>query len=131
MSTVFVCPGLGVAVFSRDRMEKNKPTMARSAAMAAGVSWVSGKSRPAKVYMPHNSFGVMTRCCLGAGLAFAKALKRERVAGSNWAEPPTCKGLGCRLFRKAVAKLLVAWRKVPVTIGFLRSPAISPLPFLN
>ena len=100
MSTVLVLPGCGVAmVFLHDLIAKNNPTMAKSAAMAGGVSRLSGKANPARVY-----FGVMALCCFWAGLAFSKALKRERVAGCSWAEPSICRGLGWRLSQNTVAK---------------------------
>ena len=86
-------------------MVKNNPTMAKSAAMATQVSWVSGKAKPARVYIPRNKFGVVAHCRFGTGPALAKALKRERVAGSSWAEPGMCKGgLGWRLLLDAVAR---------------------------
>jgi hypothetical protein len=44
-----------------------------------------------------------------------KALKRERVAGSGWAEPVTCRGLALRLFLNAIARWLVASRNVLAT----------------
>jgi hypothetical protein len=131
ISTVLVRPGLGVVVFSHERMAKKYPRIAKSVAMATGVSRVSLYAKPAKVYIPRNNFGVMARCRFGAGSALAKALKRERAAGSSWAEPEMCKGLGWRLFLNAVAKWPVASRKVLATIGFLRFPSIVPLPFFH
>ena len=82
-----------------------------------------------KVYIPLNNFGVMACCRLGAGSAFSKALKRERAAGSRWAEPLMCMGLGSRWFQNAVAKWYVALRTVPTTIELVHLPAISLLPF--
>jgi hypothetical protein len=86
MLTVLVRPGFGVVVFLHDLIVKNSPSVARSAAMAAGVSCVSANSNPASLHMPRNNFGVMARCRFGAGSALAKALKRERAEGSSWDE---------------------------------------------
>ena len=102
--------------------------MAKSAAMAAGVSHVSGNSNPAGVCTPRNNLGLMARCRLGAGSALAKALKRARVAGSSWDKPERCKGLGWRLFLSAATRWPEASCRVPAAIGLLRFPSIDPVP---
>ena len=105
MTNVLAWLSCSVVVFSHDLIAKNNPTMAKSAAMTAGVSLVSGNPNPAcRVYISCNNFGVIARCRFGAGLAFSKALKRERVAGCSWAEPSICRGLGWRLSQNTVAK---------------------------
>ena len=46
MSSVLVFPGCGVVVFSHEHMAKNNPTIAKLAAMAGGVSWVTLNTNP-------------------------------------------------------------------------------------
>ena len=60
--TVLIRPGCGAVVFSQERMAKNSPTIAKSAAMAGGVSCVTSNASPARVYIPRNNFGVMALC---------------------------------------------------------------------
>ncbi len=84
---VFVLPGVGVVVHSQDRMAKKKATMASSAMIAAGESWVKSTATPARRNMPRNSFGVMARWRFAAGSTLLKAWKRALANGYSWVDP--------------------------------------------
>ena len=111
---------------SQERIAKKKPTMAISLIIAKWESRYSGSSAPDRLYIPRKSLGVMARCRLVEGSAFAYAWRSVRTTGRKCGAFGLWKGLCWKLPRNAEPRTPVAVRTVFATIGRGRSPSGWP-----